>query len=129
MTGGGRVVTAAGHVTHGFELHCTVTDEPNNLQVNWGGNRFHLESLTMATCSDDPAIGPEPPAAAFDTYKGEGTGRYNGVSGATAKWTFTDAGEPGSNDMMTIDIFDSSNALVLTATGTLDRGNHQAHKK
>ena len=129
MTGGGSVFTADGtRVTHGFGLQCTVTDAPNSLQINWGkGNRFHLESLTAASCTDDPAISPNPPAAGFDTYKGMGTGRYNGVSGATAEWTFADAGEPGKNDMATIVVKDASNAVVLTVTGPLKNGNHQAH--
>lgn len=128
MTGGGSVFTAGGvRVTHGFQLHCDAAELPNNLEVNWGkGNRFHLESLTSAACTDDPTIDPGSPAAPFDTYVGEGTGRYNGVSGATVKFTFTDAGEPGSNDMATIVISDSS-GVVLTVTGKLDRGNHQAH--
>ena len=126
MTGGGRVTTAS-RVTHGFELHCTASDLPNNLQVNWGGNRFHLESLTSASCTDTP-LDQKPPSAPFDTYKGKGTGRYNGTPGATAEWTFTDAGEPGKSDTMTIEIKDSSSAVVLSVTGTLDQGNHQAHE-
>jgi len=66
---------------------------------NWdGGNSFHLDQLTKAQCKDDPAIpSPAPPAANFDTFIGTGNGRLNGVSGATATWTFTDAGEPGVN--------------------------------
>lgn len=129
MTGGGNLMdAAAGRVTHGFELHCDATKGPNNLQINWGkGNKFHLESLTTASCSDDPAITPTPPAAPLDTHKGEGTGRYNGVSGATAKWTFTDAGEPGKNDTATIEVKDASNTVVLSVSGSLKGGNHQAH--
>ncbi len=129
MTGGGSVMsTTVGRVTHGFELHCDTTKSPNNLQINWGkGNKFHLESLTTASCSDDPAIVPNPPATPFDTYKGEGTGRLNGVAGATAKWTFTDAGEPGKSDMATIEIKDATNTVVLSVSGSLQNGNHQAH--
>ena len=55
MTGGGRLATNM-IVTHGFELHCDVNDLPNNLQINWGGNRFHLEVLLKGFCVDDPAI-------------------------------------------------------------------------
>jgi hypothetical protein len=129
MTGGGSVFASNGtRVTHGFELHCDASKGPNNLQVNWGkGNRFHLESLTSASCSDDPNIAENPPAAGFDTYKGEGTGRYNGVSGATAKWTFTDAGEPGKNDLATTEIKVGS-TTVLSVSGNLNSGNQQAHK-
>ena len=127
FTGGGSVFMGGGmRVTHGLTLHCDVS-LPNNLQVNWGGNRFHLESLTTAACSDDPAIEPKPPAAGFDTFKGSGSGRYNGVSGATIEFTLTDAGEPGRDDSATITIMDASSVVVLSVSGKLDRGNQQAH--
>ena len=128
MTGGGSVFTSAGvRVTHGFELHCDKTVGPNNLEINWGpGNSFHLENLTSAFCFNDPAISPFPPAAGFDTYKGGGTGRLNGVPGATAEWTFSDAGEPGRNDSARITIKVGA-TTVLSISGNLNRGNHQAH--
>lgn len=130
MTGGGSVFATDGvRVTHGFELHCDPSVEPNRLQVNWGGNRFHLQSLTSASCSDDPDIDEGHPVAGFDTYVGEGTGRYNGVPGATATWTFTDAGEPGANDFAEIVITDADGNTVLSVSGNLDRGNHQAHEE
>ncbi len=128
MTGGGTIGDTT--AKHGFELHCNVADLPNRLEVNWGkGNKFHLEALTKALCSDDPSIDPTPPFAGFDTYKGEGLGRYNGVSGYTAKWTFTDAGEPGVNDYATISIVDPLNVPVATFTGNLEHGNQQAHNE
>ncbi|MHB9111758.1 MAG: hypothetical protein ACYC4D_03905 [Thermoleophilia bacterium] len=130
MTGGGTIISSLPSfekVSHGMELHCDATLAPNNLQVNWGkGNKFHLESLVSASCSDDPAIDPGSPTASFDTHQGSGTGRYNGVSGATAEWTFTDAGEPGKNDTAKIVIRDASGNVVLAKTGLLT-GNHQAH--
>lgn len=131
MTGGGNVFTEDNvKVTHGFELKCDASKTPNSLEVNWGkGNKFHLESLASASCTDDPAIIPNPPAAGFDTYQGTGTGRYNGVAGATAEWTFTDAGEPGKNDFATILIKDSSGNIVLSVSGNLNGGNQQAHKE
>lgn len=130
MTGGGSVFTSDGRrVTHGFELHCDPAVHPNNLQINWGGgNKFHLEQLTSATCTDDPAINARPPNAPFDTYNGTGEGRYNGESGATAEWTFTDAGEPGANDRATITIRDAAGNTVLVVSGNLHFGNHQAHQ-
>ena len=123
MTGGGSVLQGS-RVTHGFELHCDAGKGPNNLEINWNGNRFHLEALTSAACSDAPKIDEAPPVADFDTYKGEGSGRCNGLP-ATAKWTFTDAGEPGENDTATINI---TGGCSLSVSGNLDRGNHQAHK-
>ena len=136
MTGGGSVFTAEGkRVTHGFELHCDKNDKPNNLEINWdGGNRFHLENLTYANCTDDPAIdSPAPPAAGFDTYEGRGTGRYNGQP-ASAEWIFTDAGEPGLNDKVVklrIKLGygnGNGNPVLLVENANLNRGNHQAHK-
>lgn len=141
MTGGGSIFTPAGvRVTHGFELHCNASIMPNRLQINIHTpqrDRFHLESLTSATCLDDPAIAPPPPAAPFDTYTGVGTGRFNGVSGFTINWTFTDAGEPGTSDQASYliwldsngnDVVDAGEVPVLQVGLTnLTFGNHQAH--
>ena len=131
MTGGGSVFgEGKDKVTHGFELHCSPEDKPNNLEVNWGkGNKFHLENLTLAACSNADNIDEAPPVAGFDTYVGAGDGRYNGVSGATATWIFTDAGEPGKDtDFAEIVIEDASGEVVLSVSGFLKQaGNHQAH--
>lgn len=133
MTGGGSVFTEDKkpiRVTHGFELHCDTSDTPNNLEVNWGkGNKFHLDTLKSAICYDDTKIEPNPPRAGFDTYVGSGVGSYNGVAGANAEWTFTDAGEPGKNDLASITIKDASNNVVLVVKGLLNNGNQQAHKE
>ena len=126
MTGGGKIVGGS-NVTHGFQLYCDPAQGPSHLEVNLGrGNKFHLESLTSASCTDDPSIEPNPPGAGFDTYDGTGTGRLNGVSGATAEWTFTDAGEPGDEDFADIVITDPA-GNVVAVSGALSRGNHQAH--
>jgi hypothetical protein len=114
-------------VRHGFTLHCDVRQRPNRLQVNWGrGERFHLEQMTSVSCLDDPTISPRPPAASFDTHRGTGTGRYNGRP-ATAEWVFTDAGQPGRLDTASIVIRDAGGAIVLSASGLVSNGNHQAH--
>jgi hypothetical protein len=124
MTGGGSVFAGSLRVTHGFELHCNVSQGPNNLEVNWGkGNNFHLTNLASASCTDDPAIAPPPPNAGFDTYTGSGTGLCNGLA-ATATWTFTDAGEPGKNDTAKINI---TGGCSLSVSGNLNSGNQQAH--
>jgi hypothetical protein len=115
-------------VTHGFELHCDVNQAPNNLQINWGkGNRFNLDSLTTAACSDDPGIEPNPPAAGFDTFDGTGDGSYNGEAGATIEFHFTDAGEPGQVDVAAIKVWDAGGALVLDVKNDLKFGDQQAH--
>jgi hypothetical protein len=128
MTGGGRFFTADGQrVTHGFSLNCYSGAGGTNLEVNWNGNAFHLESLDHAACFDNPLIGEEHPRAGFDTYQGKGTGSLNGTPGYTAEWRLTDAGEPGGNDVAEISILDPANNVVLNADGTLRNGNHQAH--
>jgi len=130
MTGGGSFFTSGGtKVHHGFTLNCSYsTSGGENLEVNWGGNAFHLESLTQAACFDDPTIGEENPKAGFDTYQGKGTGRLHGTPGYTAEWRFTDAGEPGRNDVAQIVIKDPDGNLILNAGANLRNGNHQAHK-
>ncbi len=136
MTGGGSVFKSDGtRITHGFELHCDINKLPNNLEVNWPGtgkgkpseNNFHLDVLNSAVCTDNPVLDAEQPNNTWDTYTGTGTGKLNGVSGATASWVFTDNGEPGKNDSMTITIKDKNGSTVLTVSGNLHDGNHQAH--
>jgi uncharacterized repeat protein (TIGR01451 family) len=125
MTGGGTFGRERVH--HGFTLNCDPQRGSNNLQVTWGsGNKFHLEGLASAACFDDPRIGPRRPSASFDTYRGTGVGRYNGAR-ATAEWTFTDAGEPGTRDTATIVIRNAVGRIVLSASGSISNGNHQAH--
>jgi hypothetical protein len=131
MTGGGSVILADGtRVTHGFEIHCDITDVPNNLEVNWPhANNFHMDTLTSAVCTDhDPQINNAPPAAEFDTFVGTGTGKLNGVAGATISFTFVDAGEPGTKDTAKYIIKDHLGNVVLNVpTLFLDKGNQQAH--
>ena len=130
MTGGGSLFNADGRVTHGLgSLKCDGSG-PTTLQVNWGkGEKFHATALTSAFCFDDPAIAPAPPKAGFDTFVGTATGKYNGVAGATAKFTFTDAGEPGTEDTGRIVVTDKDGNVVLDVpTGDVSKGNHQAHK-
>ena len=128
MTGGGSVFTIDDiRVTRGFEIHCDLR-EPNNLQVNWKGNRFHTTKLTGAICTEDPAINQLPRSAPFDTFNGEGIGKLNGEEGARIEFVFVDAGEPGRDDTASIRIYDQLDNLVLEVSGFIDKGNIQAHK-
>jgi uncharacterized repeat protein (TIGR01451 family) len=128
ITGGGSVFTTAGvRVTHGLELHCDKTDTPNNLEINWGGgNNFHLQTLTSVTCLDTALKQQPPKSAPFDTYIAEGTGICNKLP-ATIKFTFTDAGEPGTLDTAKYEI---TGGCTLSVPATkLTFGNHQTHAK
>jgi hypothetical protein len=145
ITGGGKLTptsmtlnrSGATKVTHGFELYCNINDGPNNLEINWfdkdgNENHFHLTSLISATdsivCYDDPALKQKPPVAPLDTYEARGTGKLNNVDGATIYFVLKDAGEPGSDDSAHFFIADADGNEVLAVVGTLDQGNHQAHK-
>jgi len=120
FTGGGSIFTASGvRVTHGFELYCDPTQVPNNLEINFDQNRFHLTSLTMASCyinSDGAAV-----------IIASGTGLYNGASGYTIYFTFTDAGEPGTGDYTQYLIIGPGNTTILDTAGFLTFGNQQFH--
>ena len=130
MTGGGSVFTLEkARVTRGFEIHCDLRD-PNNIEVNWpGGNKYHMDILTSAVCTDEPGVNPDPPPdTPFDTFTGVGTGKLNGVPGATINFVFVDAGEPGDMDTAEIRVTDPDGIVVLNVSGFLDRGNVQAHE-
>jgi hypothetical protein len=132
MTGGGNFLCtdADGNTvktTHGFELHCDIADVPNNLEVNWDtGNNFHLDTLTMATCFDNPLIDQSPPNAPLDTLVLTGTGTFNNAP-ATVSATLVDAGEPGTSDTISITIVSGGITVLSCTDSVLDGGNHQAH--
>src|SRR3990172_1171219 len=117
FVGGGKVnVPKSGggtyQLTHGFELHCDATQGPNNLEINWLKNKFHLEELESAKCIDDGTQNEPPPSPqpgpTLDVYTGSGFGRYNGVCGAYAIWAMDDNGEPGKNNdqILSLKIYD-----------------------
>jgi hypothetical protein len=131
FTGGGNQVRVGeARVTRGLTIHCDLLLS-NNLEVNWGGNQFHMtEHLTTVECSDDPNIIQAPPVAPLDTLIGVGTGRYNGDDGYTIEFTLQDFGEPGSADRMAIKIYETANpanVVLDVPLQVLTGGNLQAH--
>ena len=131
FTGGGHQIRVGdARVTRGLTIHCDLLLS-NNLEVNWGGNQFHMtEHLTTVACTDDEMIDQFPPEAPLDTLIGVGTGRYNGEDGYTIEFTLVDYGEPGSSDQMAIRIFESTspgNVVLNVPLQVLSGGNLQAH--
>ena len=131
FTGGGSQIRVGDvRVTRGLTIHCDLLLS-NNLEVNWGGNQFHmLEHLKTVECSDDPAIIQAPPVAPLDTLIGVGTGRYNNSDGYTIEFTLRDYGEPGTDDQMAIKIYETakpSNVVLNVPLQKLSGGNLQAH--
>ena len=131
FTGGGHQLrVGSARVTRGLTIHCDLLLS-NNLEVNWGGDKFHMtDHLTTVACTDDPLIIQAPPAAPLDTLIGVGTGRYNGDDGYTIEFTLVDHGEPGSSDQMAILIYETANPANVPLNVPLqviDGGNLQAH--
>lgn len=147
MTGGGSIfypdgdvlalyggqVGSDGRVTHGFVVHCTPRHSDNLEIVDHStGLNFHLQNLTAAVCTDDSAIEPNPPDAAFDTFEGWGTGRCKSLSErwepCSIYFIFKDGGERGGclRDTAYIYIEDSDGPL-LSINNDVDCGNNQAH--
>jgi hypothetical protein len=134
MTGGGNQIQVDGtRISRGLTLHCDVLLS-NNLEINWPGNKWHLEkeSLTSVLCIDDPAYNPEPPAAPFDTFIAEAVGTLNKDYGSIIRFRFIDNGEPGTTDEAHFKIWapgddPDTDTPVLDVSGLLDHGNFQAH--
>ena len=131
FTGGGHQIrVGAARVTRGLTIHCDLLLS-NNLEVNWGGNKFHMtEHLTTVSCTDSPEIIEAPPEAPLDTLVGVGTGRYNGIDGYTIEFTLVDYGEPGRDDQMAILIYETANpanVVLDVPQQILTGGNLQAH--
>jgi hypothetical protein len=131
FTGGGNQVRVGDvRVTRGLTIHCDLLLS-NNLEVNWGGNSFHMtEHITTVACSDDPNIIQAPPAAPLDTLIGVGTGRYNNQDGYTIEFTLRDYGEPGTDDQMAIKIYKTASPSTVVLNVPLQKlsgGNLQAH--
>ena len=134
MTGHGQVFDYQGFDKVQWEFRNSVCQANRfpDLKVEFGGNRFILERYTGdgLVCLDTAADEGNP-RAGFDTIRGQGTGTLNGVSGASATFRFTDAGEPGTSDTADIRILDASGTPVLVVSNVAieDGGNHQAHRR
>lgn len=139
MTGGGNDPKVDKIVRYGFELHCSTAVVPNNLEVAFLYQdqevNFHLDTLTSVTCSDDPAVTPNPPNADFDTMTGTGTGHLtgpgapgcSGADSALIEFRLVDGGE-GSNaaDFISFKVW-CGTTTILDTSGSPFGGNVQAH--
>ncbi|MDQ3963905.1 MAG: hypothetical protein M3277_08355 [Actinomycetota bacterium] len=125
VTGSGVIGTHEAELS-GLMLHCDLRRRPNHLTVRWGDNRFDLDLMMDATCSDSSGRST---AAGFDTHRGMAVGRFNGTPGAVITWTFVDKGEPGGFDSASVTILTGRGGTIqLHASGHVLRGNLQATK-
>lgn len=129
FTGGGKeVVVDVVTVTYGFEVDCDLHQPSNNLEINWGGNQFHMEDFTSAVCTLQG--NPKPPKAPVNTIVGTGTGRYDGMEGYTVVFELQDNGEPSTNDQASFMVYQTGNPANVVLNVPLQlvtSGNIQAH--
>ncbi len=106
-----------------IRVTCAQERPVNRLTVRWGSNRFDLDVLGSARCLDDPLVANSR-WADFDTHRGMGIGRYNGVPGAVVEWTLVDGGVSGAKDSVALTIrAGADSAVVLSGSGTIRDGN------
>jgi len=128
FTGGGRNIEIGNlSITAGLELDCDRMHQ-DTLEINWGGNHFHLLTLKRVSCF---LVGnPAPPVAPINEMFGLGTGQYNGADGFTVSYELIDNGEPGRPDMAAFLIYETanpSNVVLSLPLQLLTKGNLQAH--
>lgn len=132
MTGSGQVLNYAGFKSVKWVFRNTLCGEGKlpGLKVTFGGKVFILTGYTFPVDCLDTRADEGQPKAGFDTIIGQGTGVLNGDDGASATFSFTDAGEPGKNDTATITITDADGNVVFQITNAKISagGNNQAHK-
>ena len=83
--------------------------------------------LIYTICTDNPKMNQKTTAVLFETFTGEGTGRFNCVEGATINFMLVDQGEPGKSDTGWIQIFYKHEQEVLNVEGCMKYGNLLAH--
>jgi hypothetical protein len=107
-----------------FGLHCNPLVGHNRFELRWGSqpaHRFETDLLTSAACE----AAPEP----LRTHRGWGLGHLDGSPGAKAHWSLTDAGEPGRDDTVVVEIYDPENNLLHQVEGRISGGNIEAHER
>lgn len=87
FTGGGVWTdngTGVGKVTLGFTVHCD-NRLTNNLQINWGGYKWHLTKNSLDDISCTKPGEPRPPRAPVNVINAKALGRL--FDPASKKWT------------------------------------------
>lgn len=140
MTGGGQVkagtaTLGGGDTGGGFTLRCG-EPVPDNFVAQLGnGCKFQVKVGTPVTvvCSDRPGFDPgHPDTGGFDTVTVTGTGTYTCPGGAepqdaTLFLKMTDAGEPSTNDIVSMTVTVAGVVVESFVDQSVTAGNVQAH--
>ncbi len=127
FTGGGTIMDPTRITIGGNAM--TMKDKPVRGQwefVDHEGNVFHGEASSINCWFNEHAPGAEHPLVDFNYIHFRGAGEYDHQSGYTFDVIARDSGEPGVNDYLFMDIFDSEHNLVDHVEGYLS-GNFQIH--
>jgi hypothetical protein len=111
-----------------MRLHCAQDQRPNRMRLVSGANRFDLDFVLQASCTDDPAVANSP-SAAFDTHRGKGIGRLNGIPGAVVEWSLVDGGPSGTDEAFVTVRSGAEGAVALSGSGRLRRGDLRATER
>ena len=119
VTGGG-FLTSGGRVSFGFNASSTPAGPAGQLQLRAGGrDRFHGDAVTSLAVNGSTA-----------TWTG--SGRWNGVAGASFTVTLQDGRSGGARrgsaaDTLSVQVRNAAGAVVLGASGELKGGNLTVH--
>jgi len=138
LTGGGEVITQVTYmgvpakVSFGLSPICCGEDPKpgTELQVNVhkvGDNKkndlsFHFNLNLVVVCTMDTSCDPGQPAACSNRF----TGTIDDAEGNHLAFDLTDCGEPGGMDRVSL-VITNGGSTIVSAVGTLDKGNLQAH--
>jgi hypothetical protein len=100
-------------------LNCDALRRPNFLSLIWKGNRFDLDLVLEAECTDGGGR-----RAPTHTQRGTGIGRLNGIPGAAIEWTLVDG---SGEDTAAITVWSGDGVTsVLEASGPVRPGRIEA---
>jgi hypothetical protein len=134
LTGGGQLIVGGtvnggqADVSFGLSPICCGENQPGTeLEVNVPGtsDQWHFDQNLVVRCTVDASCSAGQPASCANVF----TGTIEDADGNVLSFSFTDCGEPGTDvDKVSLAITAAGEQTpFLTAAGTLDRGNLQAH--
>lgn len=133
LTGGGQLIVGGtvrggiANVSFGLSPICCGENKPGTeLEVNVPGtsDSWHFNQNLVVTCTRDITCSAGQPTSCANKF----TGTISDLAGNVLTFSLTDCGEPGTNvDKVSLVVTSAGGTVLVNATGTLDRGNLQAH--
>jgi len=141
LTGGGQILELGGapdvfcasgvvadKISFGLGPICCPTHDPTEIQVtchpqHGPAEEYHFDLNDAVTCSKtgDPAP-PKATSSCANRFRGSAQDDL----GNTLTFDLTDNGEPGRNDIVSFLVSGPGGAILVSGSGSLERGNLQA---